>query len=161
MTAVTRGQMASFLASVVRASGIALPDAPDAFADDAGSVHESNVNALAALRLVQGRADGSYGVDARVTRAQMASFLVRTTELVSGPVAPTDVDHFDDDDGDAHEQSIDAAASIGVAVGVGGRSYQPGQPVRREQMASFLVRLLDLFVESGHARPPASGDGAS
>jgi hypothetical protein len=37
---------------------------------------------------------------------------------------------------------------------VGGGRYQPQGPVRRDQMASFVARALDLLVERELTTPP-------
>ena len=76
---VTRGQMASFVARTIGVATEPLgDDAPDAFSDDADSVHQAGINALAALGIVSGLADGSYAPENPVTRVQMALFLART-----------------------------------------------------------------------------------
>jgi type VII secretion-associated serine protease mycosin len=70
---VTRAQMASFLA---RALG--LPAAStDYFSDDAGSIHEADINRVAAAGITIGCTAGSYCPDASVSREQMAAFLYR------------------------------------------------------------------------------------
>ena len=57
----------------------ALPaDAPDAFADDDASPHETAINQLAALGLTDGTTATTYSPEKPVTRAQMAKFLVET-----------------------------------------------------------------------------------
>jgi hypothetical protein len=74
---VTRGQMAAFL---VRA--LQLPSAPSAgFSDTAGSTFEANIDSLAAERITSGCGNGRYCPDAKVTRGQMAAFLVRALDL--------------------------------------------------------------------------------
>jgi hypothetical protein len=70
---VNRGQMASFLA---RALG--LPSTGrDYFWDDDGSMHESDINRLAAAGIVGGCASGRYCPSSAVTREQMAAFIER------------------------------------------------------------------------------------
>jgi hypothetical protein len=74
--AVTRDQMASFIA---RALG--LPAATvDYFSDDAGSIHEANINRLAAAGISNGCAGGVYCPLDAVTREQMAAFLHRALD---------------------------------------------------------------------------------
>lgn len=84
---VTRGQMAAFLR---RALG--LPAATsDHFADDDTSVFEGDINAIAEAGVTQGcnpPANDRYCPDSGVTRAQMATFLVRAFELVAAPPDP-------------------------------------------------------------------------
>jgi hypothetical protein len=76
---VTRAQMASFLTRMLVGAGVALPaDAPDAFADDDASPHETAINQLAALGLTDGTTATTYSPKKPVTRAQMAKFLVET-----------------------------------------------------------------------------------
>lgn len=147
---VTRGQMASFVARLIKQSGFPLPAAPpDAFTDDETSTHENDINKVAALGVVGGRADGSFAPKAVVTRGQMATFIVRALELVLGePLnATTAEDYFTDDAGDVHEENINKAAAEGIASGLGGTEYGPGQPVRRAQMGSFLARSLAELVD--------------
>lgn len=71
---VNRGQMASFLA---RALG--LPSTSrDFFWDDNGSMHEADINRLAAAGIVGGCASGKYCPFSPVTREQMAAFIERS-----------------------------------------------------------------------------------
>jgi hypothetical protein len=152
----SRAQMASFLARLVQASGGSLPaDSPDAFPDDESSVHEENINALAAVGVIRGLGSGSFGPAQEVSRAQLASFIVRTYEYRTGSSLSSDADFFEDDEGSAHEEDINRAATHGLLAGVGSRQFEPGLSVRRNQMASFLARFLDLLVEEGWASLPA------
>ena len=85
--AVTRGQMATFIANALAD----LPDnPPDHFTDVQDSVHEANINKLAAAEI-------SFGCDASglmfcpadtINRAQMASFLGRALGLEEIEVPP-------------------------------------------------------------------------
>ena len=158
---VTRAQMASFVARLVDTSYTPLPDAEtDAFADDDESVHEDNINRLAAAGVVTGRGDGRYAPDEPVTRAQMATFLVRAYELISAQTLdPAVSDHFVDDDEDTHEANIDLAAQLGLTGGVAEGVYEPGAALRRDQMASFLARTVALLVDTGWASYPFPGEG--
>lgn len=76
-----------------------------------------------------------------VTRAQMASFLVRAFRLDPAPSAG-----FGDTAGSIHGVAIDALAQAGITVGCKTEplSYCPDQPVTRAQMATFLARALGL-----------------
>ncbi|CAN5560332.1 hypothetical protein BH20ACT2_BH20ACT2_13480 [soil metagenome] len=141
---VTRDQMAAFLARLLAASGFALPEnPPERFADDGGSVHARAIDQLAAIGVVSGRADGSFGPRDLVTRGQMASFLVRTDEVRKSAPLANDADYFVDDSLTTHERSINQAAQAGYVAGVNGTDYLEGFLVTREQMATFLARVLD------------------
>lgn len=70
---VTRQQMASFL---TRALDLPVPTT-DFFTDDTGSIHESDINALASRGITLGCAPGLFCPTAEVLREQMAAFLHR------------------------------------------------------------------------------------
>lgn len=59
---------------------------------------------------------------------------------------------FDDDDGSTHEYSITWAAQAGIVQGISATDFEPGEPVTRAQMATFLDNTFDL---------PAPAAGAS
>ena len=144
--AVTRQQMATFLARVVDGSEATLPSANVSFDDvDAGSVHAEAVERLATAGIAQGRGDGTFGPDGRVTRAQMASFLRRTYEYVARSTLDDDPSHFEDIAGSVHEDNINAVAEAGFARGIGDGRYAPDRIVNRDQMGSFLARVIDQF----------------
>ncbi|MCA1588028.1 MAG: S-layer homology domain-containing protein [Chloroflexi bacterium] len=131
---VNREQMASFIG---RARS--LPAATqDYFPDDAGSLHEADINRLAAAGISNGCGGGLYCPGQAVTRDQMASFLARALAL---PAAG--YDYFPDDAGSLHEADINRLAAAGISNGCGGGLYCPSHAVTREQMAAFLHRALD------------------
>ena len=80
---VTRGQMAAFLA---RALEGLTPTDQDFFADDDGSPFEQDINLLAANDIVRGFDQTTYGPEMNITRAQMATMLVRALGLT--PIQP-------------------------------------------------------------------------
>jgi hypothetical protein len=142
---VTRLQMASFTARLLRAGGVALPaDPPDAFDDDAGTVHEQALNQLAALGVVQGTGESGrtfYGTTA-MKRDRMAAWMARAYALIAGHPLPATTDDFFSDDGQYHEADINRLAAAGVVQGTGPGAYSPRIGVRRDQMASYLARTL-------------------
>jgi len=74
-----------------------------------------------------------------VTREQMASFLVRALDLPA-----TENDFFTDDESSMHEGDINALAEAGITNGCTATTFCPSQNVKRDQMASFLVRAFEL-----------------
>ena len=109
------------------------------FLDIDDSVHADNILRLAELGITGGCEPGLYCPDNAVTRAQMATFLVRALGL-----DPLESDSFDDDNGSTHEANIEALAAAEITLGCGDRAYCPNDGVNRAQMATFLVRALDL-----------------
>ena len=156
---VSRQQMATFIAGLVVRSGGTLPEPTrDHFPDDNGSVHEASINRLAEAGVVQGRSGGRYEPLADVSRAQMAAFLVRGYDLRAAQAGQSRLaateDWFYDDGAQLLHDDINKAASAGLTGGTGAGRYSPAGAVRRDQMASFVSRTLDLLVSQGMGTPP-------
>ncbi|MBW3659376.1 MAG: S-layer homology domain-containing protein [Actinobacteria bacterium] len=152
---VSRGQMASFLARKIRAAGVELPTGPDRFFDDAGSVHEEAINALANAGIADGLRVGAYAPSAPIGRGQMASLLVRSVEFIEEATLPAGPDRFEDDETSVHEDAINRAAAAGLASGTSDTTFAPHGSLGRDQMASLVARTLARLSSSGHAAPPA------
>jgi hypothetical protein len=116
-----------------------------AFSDDDGSVHEHDINGFAQADITRGcnpPANDRFCPRDPVTRQQMASFLVRAFDLPRAEAG-----QFVDTAGSIHAADIDALAAAGITLGCNpprNDRFCPTQPVTREQMASFLVRALEL-----------------
>ncbi|MDP9418155.1 MAG: S-layer homology domain-containing protein, partial [Actinomycetota bacterium] len=112
------------------------------------------IDQLAEVGIVTGKGARRYEPAGPVTRAQMASFLVRAYEKRSGTALPEGEDYYDDDAGETtHGVAIGKVARAGISGGVARREYRPGLTTTRGQMASFLARELDLLVEGGTTPP--------
>jgi hypothetical protein len=113
------------------------PTGTDFFSDDDSSVFEPSINRLAAAGITKGCGAGLFCPTQSLTRAEMASFLVRALDL-----PPTGTDFFDDDNSSVHEANINALAAAGLTSGCGNGHYCPSANVTREQMAAFLHRAF-------------------
>ena len=158
---VTREMMAAFISRLVVQAGGAL-EAPsqDFFTDDEGSSFEDEINLLAQAGIVQGTGGGAYSPRQLVTRAQMAAFLTRAynyvAEQAGAPMlSEATENYFMDDEGLGLESAINLAAEAGFTGGFADGTYRPSLPVRRDHMAAFLSRVLDLLVEMGLSEVPA------
>lgn len=168
---VTRGQMATFLLNVIKATGaVEIPNnPPDAFDDDNGHTHEQSINILADLGIVNGRRDTEdvdndgdtnelvYLPNGRVQRDQMTTFINNAHAEITGARLSSNEDFFTDDDNSVHEANINALAAAGIASGVSETTYNPGGSVSRAAMASFLAREVDLLVQQKFLQPPVEG----
>ena len=136
---VTRQQMATFL---TRALGLEVPDERFVFTDvSEDNVHFDAIQALAAAGITLGCDEQRFCPDESVTRQAMASFLTRALDLE----VPAEIIVFDDvSEGSVHFGAIQALAAAEITLGCGPGVFCPSDPVRRDQMASFLVRALDL-----------------
>jgi hypothetical protein len=129
------------------------PAPEDGFTDvpEGVNVHEAAVDCLAWLGVTEGGPQGlpadQYGPALSVTRGQMASFLARLIERAGVELPAATDDHFDDDDGTTHEDNINRLFEAGIIEGFPDGTYHPGDPVRRDQMASFLLRTYDFISE--------------
>jgi SpoIID/LytB domain protein len=161
--AVSRAQMATFLVRTldgVDEALLARYDGRNRFTDVPGSSpHVAAINRLAVESIVSGGVGGgaatTFSPDLAVSRAQMASFVARSLRAVTGDdVCGTDLDHFADDDGDAHEGCIDGLTGLAIVGGTGPQRYSPALSVTRGQLAAFVMRTVDLLIEEGHTTLP-------
>ncbi|MDH3260917.1 MAG: S-layer homology domain-containing protein [Acidimicrobiia bacterium] len=111
------------------------------FSDDDQFPEEGFIEAIAGAGITVGcnpPANDRFCPDLALTRAEMASFLVRALQLPPSPDNP-----FSDDAGSNHEEDINALAAAGITVGCNPPDHDrfcPGRPVTRGEMAAFLVR---------------------
>jgi subtilisin family serine protease len=142
---VTRGQVATFLAGVVRTAQDLDVPTRGRFRDLAGDVHRDNIEALAALGIIDGYRDGTYLPGNRVTREQFASLLVRTYEhLTSGRIRPAGSSF--PDVGGVHERNVNAGVQMGLIQGRSDGRFGPREGVTRAQLGSLVRRALDKLV---------------
>ena len=119
------------------------------FNDDDESVHEADIEAIADAGVTFGcnpPDNDLYCPENDVTRAQMASFIVRGIEFLEGPLPEPSVDAFGDDVESVHAPDIDKLAELGVARGCNPPDndlYCPEASMTRGQMAAFLTRAFE------------------
>jgi hypothetical protein len=135
--AVTRGQMATFLA---RALGLPPADR-DYFSDDAGNRHENAINQIAAAGIASGTGGETFQPEMSVTRAQMATFLSNALDL-----PPYDGANRFTDVAGIHTANVNRVAEAGITAGCNsaGTNFCPSANVLRGQMASFVGRGVGL-----------------
>jgi hypothetical protein len=134
---VSREQMASFIARALElepATGSTFSDVPPS------NPHAQAIGAVAAAGIAGGFSDGTFGPRRSVTRAQMGTFLARAAKL-----DPIPGSRFPDVDlSNVHAGAINAIADAGITQGLPDGNYRPEGSVTRGQMASFLIRMIDL-----------------
>ena len=134
---VTRGQMAAFLNRA-----LSLPAAAtDYFSDDDSSIFESDINRLVAHAGIDlACSEGLFCPDEPIRRDEMALFLQRAFDLQSTSDA-----QFVDAVGNPYEAEINILAGTGISKGCNpptNDEFCPDGKVRRQEMASFLVRAI-------------------
>ncbi len=160
---VTRRQMALFLVrTAAEADRLEIGDnieelpAPGAngFTDVANESQavRNAISQLAQAEIAGGFPDNTYRPAAPVSRRQMAAFIDRLYEYLTGAELPRATeDYFADDnsDSDAAEASTNAVARAGIFTGNSDGTFRPAQEITRRQMASVLTRTLQVLFENG------------
>lgn len=136
---VSREAMAAFL---YRALGLQPTDQSGRFLDTDTSAFRVEIDALAVEGIAGGCTETTFCPQRAVTRAEMATFLVRSF-AGEGPFDPAP-DAFVDDESSTHEGDIDRLAAMGLTRGCGDGRFCPHAPVTRAEMATFLSRALGL-----------------
>jgi len=162
---VTRRQMALFikrladLANELEASGLTAlpaydgtPDYTDLSAESA-AVREA-VGQLSQAGIVTGTTATRYSPAGLVTRRQMAAFVNRLEEFLTGAPFTANGDYFDDDNGDPGEANLNAMAERGIFQGDGAGNVFPGAGLTRRQMALILMRDAQVMLEDGDIERP-------
>ena len=150
---VTREQMASFLVRMLDLTLEPLPDPTGMRFADVQGPHAAAVTRLSAVGIARGTTPTTFSPRRAVTRAQMATFLVRAQEYATGQELPVAVLPFADVRAGEHAVNIAKAVVAGITVGTSPLSFEPDRGVRRDQMASFMSRSLDLLVQRGKTAP--------
>lgn len=153
--AVTRWQMALFLARASRPAGITLTSAPadQGFTDldELSAEARTDVNRLAQAGIMPGTSPGHFDPNRPVTRESMATILdafLRRAVIGTGGTSPANVNPDDavfTDIGGISRLSYEAIRRVyelGITRGVGGSRFAPSDPVTRGQMALFITRTL-------------------
>jgi hypothetical protein len=162
---VKRANMAVFLARTIGYVDAALlpdpPADPDPFEDvDPQEFAGLEIAQLAELQVAQGRTATTYEPSLNVTRAQMASFVARMLGVIGASTAQHQTCSFTDEASipAPHRANVHTLCGLGIAVGGVDGSFNPNGDIRRDQMAAYLTRALDVLVEQGQTEPPSARD---
>jgi hypothetical protein len=150
---VTRQQMASFLARLYESiTGAPAPVVAVPFndMDTASPSHRDDIARIYGLEITTGTSPITYMPLANVTRQQMASFLARLYESITGevaPIVPTPFHIVAEETSSSHVHDITRIYGLGITTGTSPTTYSPLDDVTRQQMASFLARFYRCDVE--------------
>ncbi len=112
------------------------------------------VTTLVSNAVAAGIGNGLYGVDQATLRQQMAVFLLKAKHGVCFTPPPCAGIFTDVPCSNPFSPWIERLAAEGITGGCGGTNYCPTQPVRRDQMAVFLMKAEH---GSGFVPPPCAG----
>ena len=142
---LARWEMAVWLDRALRWVQDRYGSVPSPFTDTNWPAAAESIGAISQVDITRGVGADRFDPYGAVPRWQMALFLTRTFEA-AGNVLPIAVDQgFTDIGGVTAEArtAIDQLAMLGVTRGTGPATFSPDQTVTREQMASFVARLLE------------------
>ncbi|MEK0313245.1 S-layer homology domain-containing protein [Cohnella sp. 56] len=145
---VTRAEFVTMLANAFELASGASADAP-AFTDvAAGQWYTDAVASAAKLGIVTGRPDGTFGLNAPITRQEMAAMLYRAAnqlqlDLTASSAAQAAM--FTDADAIAPYAQEAAAAMqrAGILQGTGAGAFTPAASATRAQAATAIYRLFE------------------
>ena len=135
---------------------------PKGYVADFNDVPQGNpfhdwVTTLVRNGVTAGVGGGNYGVASPTLRKQMAVFLLKAKYGVCFTPPPCEGDFADVPCGSIFAPWIEELARQGITTGCGGPNYCPESPVRRDQMAVFLLKAKH---GSTYQPPACTGDFA-
>jgi hypothetical protein len=138
--------MAQYLIREAKIIGVDIPDVGDQGFVDLGGLPRDvvdDINSLKALGITTGINATTFDPDGTIPRWQMALFLTRVHGS-AGYVLPVGTSPFADLGGLSVEavNAVQGLVSLRVTNGTSETTFSPYSDVTREQMASFLARLL-------------------
>jgi len=125
------------------------------FVDVNGHWSETHVESMANKLIVEGYEDGTFGPDRQITRAELATLIVRALGLSSKTTAAA-ADFSDVASGDWFANAVALAADAGIVHGYEDGTFQPNKVITREELAAMVVRAsafagTNLSVEASEA----------
>ena len=109
------------------------------FEDTTGTTYDGAVRALAEEGVVQGCAEGQFCPGYLLTRGHLATMVAD-----AAGVPASETDHFVDDDGDFHEQNLNALAAAGYVSGCADGEACPNERITRAEVAAIVAEAFAL-----------------
>ena len=110
------------------------------------------ITALAAKKVINGYADGTFKPEGKVTREEFAKMIVVAKGLVE--VKPAKATFSDVPATRWSYGVVEAAAKAGYINGIGGGKFAPAAEIKRQDMAILLVRVLGKEAEAKTIKEP-------
>ena len=154
--AVTRGQAATMIS---RALGLNGTQRTTKFKDVSKSNAASgHIQSAVDKGIIQGFSDGTFRPNQKVTRGQMAIFLVRAFNLTK----TTTVTFKDVSKSSAAYPYIGKLLAAKITSGYSDNTFRPDQAVTRGQFSAFMARALDpSFISSSSGSSSKASMGVS
>ncbi len=139
-------KMLTLLVAVIMMITMATPSFAASFADTEGTNYEIAVEVLSSLGIVEGKAEGTYEPDSFLTRAEMATIILRAMNMAAGA---TGRDIFTDVPASHWAYAnIAAAYQLGIINGTSETTFEPDKTVTYEQAVKMVVAALGYTVQA-------------
>ncbi len=102
------------------------------------------VNGCGALGILNGMGDGSFAPQKTVTRAELASMIVRATEHIISYRTDDKISFTDVKKGKWYYENIMKCASVGIILGRGNGIFAPDDEATREEIATLVARVIKI-----------------
>ncbi|MGG5783692.1 S-layer homology domain-containing protein [Bacillus albus] len=116
------------------------------------------INAMAAKGIISGMGDGLFGFGEDVTRAQVATFMVKAKGIETGS---TKTPFTDVDEKEWYAQFVAAAEANKIMGGLGDNKFGPKDKLTRAQMAQLLVNAYGFKADENNKKTFNDIDGLS
>jgi hypothetical protein len=117
------------------------------------NVHLEGINCAVEWEITEGYPDGTFRPANGMQRGQLASFLVRLLEGAGYTLPDATETGFGDIGASPHAPAIGQLAAAGIVRGTSETTYHPAQAVRRDQMATYMVRTLEWALDTTLTAP--------
>ena len=142
---VRRDAVATMIANLLDQGPRSLPPSGSSeFTDLGGNVHRTAIERLAVVGVTSGRTPTTYDPRGVVTREQLASLLIAAAEWAGDTEITASGSSFEDVS-PTHAANVDAAVELGVLRGYGDGTFRGRASMRRDQMATVLVRSYTML----------------
>jgi beta-glucosidase len=139
---------AEFIVMLMRAFDLIDNQVKAAFADaEKGAWYYSAVASAGKLGIVDGKEDGSFGINDKISRQDMAVMIFRTAQRLNAqlPVTSASGPFADQTEIDGYaREAVSSIERTGIVDGVGGGKFAPRESSTRAQAATVIYRLFQF-----------------
>lgn len=139
--------MAQWLDTAIRWTQARYRNQPRTFLDTESVPGAESIDALRQVGVTKGVTADRFDPYGAIPRWQMALFITRSIEASGSQLPASSATTFTDIGGETQEarRAIEQLAATGITRGTSPSTFSPDSPVTREQMASFVARMLEYI----------------
>ncbi|MFJ8525629.1 S-layer homology domain-containing protein [Bacillus cereus] len=123
-----------------------------------GQWYSKAINEMAAKGIISGMENGIFGLGQDVTRAQVATFMVKAKDITPNS---TKTSFTDVDVNEWYAKYVSAAETNKIMAGIGDNKFGPKDQLTRAQMAQILVNAYGFKADENNKKTFNDIDGLS